>query len=263
MKNFIDYIETSCADLGSSQSAYRYKKKVLDEMTERANEITRTGLKDEKVLCDIITEEYPDLKSGYKRYIKEKRKSEFLRFGLPIGGLISLVVILIAYFTVSALTYAWDKTWLIIVGGVFAMIIFYFSVAIAEICKLRRVFHPIARLLIVICTVLIAVFVFLFSVMMIPEMTSWPILPGGVALALIADLAFAYITKQKLRTISLFVYMPAISTMIYIILASYSVISWLGGWPVILLGLVADFIYILFIIMNNAKYFMYKQEADE
>ena len=61
MKNFIDYIETSCADLGSSQSAYRYKKKVLDEMTERANEITRTGLKDEKVLCDIITEEYPDL----------------------------------------------------------------------------------------------------------------------------------------------------------------------------------------------------------
>ena len=101
MKNFIDYIETSCADLGSSQSAYRYKKKVLDEMTERANEITRTGLKDEKVLCDIITEEYPDLKSGYNRYIKEKRKSEFLRFGLPIGGLVSLAAILIAYFTES------------------------------------------------------------------------------------------------------------------------------------------------------------------
>ena len=61
MERFIDYIESSCSGLGKSHSAYRYKKKVLDEMTERANEITRTGLKDEKVLCDIITEEYPDL----------------------------------------------------------------------------------------------------------------------------------------------------------------------------------------------------------
>ena len=46
------------------------------------------------------------------------------------------------------------------------------------------------------------VFAFLFSIMMVPEITSWPILPAGIILALIADLAFAFVTQQKLRTIS-------------------------------------------------------------
>ena len=263
MNSFIDYIENSCNGLGNGQNAYRYKKKILDEMTERANEITRTGLKDETVLKDLIAEEYPDLKAGFTQYQKDIRKTKFLKFGLPIGGLVSLIAILITYFAVSFTTYAWHKTWLIIVGGVFAMIIFYLGVAIAEICKMRRVFHPIARILIVGCTVLVSVFVFLFSIMMIPSITAWPILPVGIIAALLADICFAFITKQKLRTISLFVYMPAISTMLYIILAAYSIVSWIGGWPIILLGVLADFIYILFIIMSNAKYFMYKQEVDE
>lgn len=263
MKSFIDYIESSCADLGNSQSAYRYKKKILDEMTEKANALTRTGLKDESVLRDLIAGEYPDLKEGFARYQKENRKAKLLKVGLPVGCIVSLVLILITYFAVSFLTSAWDKTWLIIVGGVFAIIIFCLGVAINEICHLRRVFHPIARVLIVGCIVLLAVFAFLFFLMMTPGITVWPILPAGIIAALIADLGFAFATKQKLRTISLFVYMPVIATMMYIILAAYSVVSWIGGWPIILLGLVADFLYILYVIMSNAKYFMYKQEVDE
>ncbi len=263
MKSFIDYIEASCADLGNSQSAYRYKKKVLDEMTEKANTLTRAGLKDENVLKDLVAGEYPDLKGGFARYLKENRKAKLLKVGLPVGCLVSLVLIFITYFAVSFITSAWSKTWLIIVGGIFALIILCFGVAIAKICSMRRVFHPIARLLIIACTVLIAVFAFLFSIMMVPEMTSWPILPAGIILALIADLAFAFVTQQKLRTISLLVYMLIISTLMYVILAAYSVVSWIGGWPIILLGLVADFLYILFIIISNAKYFMYKQEVDK
>ena len=46
MKNFIEYIETSCADLKDNHMAYLYKKKILDEMTDRVNEITHAGLKD-------------------------------------------------------------------------------------------------------------------------------------------------------------------------------------------------------------------------
>lgn len=263
MKSFIDYIENACADLGNGQAAYRYKKKLLDEMTEKANALTRTGLKDENVLRDLIVQEYPDLKGGFDRYKKENRKSKSLKIGLPVGCLAVLVLIMITYFAVSFTTSAWSKTWLIIVGGVFAEIIFCLGVAISEICRMRRVFHPIARVLIVGCTVLVAVFAFLFFLMMTPGITVWPILPAGIIVALFADLIFAYVTKQKLRTISLFVYMPAIAAMMYVILAAYNVVSWVGGWPIILLGLVADLIYILYVIMSNAKYFMYKQEVDE
>ena len=65
MKDFIEYIESSCSGIADTPTLYRYKKKILDEITERANEITHSGLKDEAVLCDLIKDEYPDLQEPY------------------------------------------------------------------------------------------------------------------------------------------------------------------------------------------------------
>ena len=73
----------------------------------------------------------------------------------------------------------------------------------------------------------------------------------------------SFITKKKLRTISLFVYMPVMATMMYIILAAYSVVTWLGGWPVILSGLAVDILYIVAVLAWNMKYFVYRQEDEE
>lgn len=266
MNSFIDYIETSCANLKDNHITYLYKKKLLDEMTERANEITHAGLKNEKVIADLIADEFGDLEANYAKFEKEekrRRRAKLMRVALPIGGIIFFIMIFVAYFSVSDATKAWDKTWLIIVGGIFFMIIFYLSFAIRKLCRMRRIFHPIARVMIAGCTILFSVFVFLFWLMMLPELVTWPILPGGIILMFLADLCFAFVTKQKFRTISLFVYMPAIATMLYIILAAYDVVSWLGGWPIILLGLVVDFVYIMSVIMGNMKYFMYRQEAEE
>ena len=79
---------------------------------------------------------------------------------------------------------------------------------------------------------------------------------------LLSDLAFSYITKQKFRTISFFAYMPVIATMIYIVLAAYGIVTWVAGWPIILLGLAVDLIYIITVLMANMKYFMYKREVE-
>ena len=143
------------------------------------------------------------------------------------------------------------------------MIIFYLSFAINKLCHMRRVFHPIARVMIIGCVMLFIVFTFLLQLMMLPDgAVVWPVLPAGVALALVADLVFAYTTRQKFRTISFFVYMPVLATMSYIILAAYGVVSWVAGWPIILLGLVIDLLYIVSIVMSNMKYFMYSKEAE-
>ena len=267
MNSFIDYIETSCEKLKDNRMTYLYKKKLLDRMTQRANEITAAGLKDEKVLTDLIAGEFGDLYANYPAFEKEEKKrilNKKLKVIFPVGGLIYLVLMFITYFAVSDSTGEWDKTWLIIVGGIFAMIIFFSSFGINKLCHMRRVFHPIARVLTAGCVMLFTVFIFLFLLMMLPEDTVlWPILPGGIALAFCNDLVFAYTTKQKFRTISFFVYMPAIATMIYIILSAYGITTWAGGWPIILLGLVVDLGYIISIVMSNMKYFMYKQEVDE
>lgn len=266
MRDFIEYIEASCEKLPDNHITYLFKKKILDEMTDRANEMTHAGLRDEKVLADLMADEYPDLPAQYKVWSKEYKKKKLaktMRLVMGIGGVIFFIAMFIAYFEVSKATGAWGKTWLIIVGGIFAMIIFYTSFGIKRICRMRRVFHPIARFLIAMCVMLFTVFMFLFWLMMIPELIFWPILMVGIILMLLADIAFAFATKQKFRTVSTFVYMPVISTMLYIILAAYGVIGWVTGWPVILLGLLADLIGIICIAVSNAKYFMYKKEDDE
>ena len=266
MKQLIDYIESSCVGLGDSHMTYLYKKTLLDDMTERATEITRAGLKDEKVVIDFIIDEFGDLFAGYGDFVKEtkkKQRAHFMKYAFPIGGLIALIMIFAAYFSVSYFTRAWDKTWLIIVGGIFAMIIFYFSFAIRKLSLMRRVFHPFARVLLVGSVILFVVFTFLFWLMMLPDETIlWPIFPAGIIPALGADLIFAYATGQKFRTISFFVYMPAIATMIYIVLAAYGIVTWIAGWPIILLGIVVDLIYIAIVLMYNIKYFVYKREVE-
>lgn len=264
MNRIIEYIEDSCKNLAANQSVFRYKRKMLDDMAEKARELSKTGLKDEKVIADLVADEFGNLEENFNEFEKKKKRKKLLKFGLPIGSIAFLILLFVTYFIVSGVTDAWGKTWLIIVGGVFALIIFLFSILIAKLCTMRRVFHPIARLLIVLSTILLAVFSFLFLHIMVPtELYVWPTLPAGVAVALIGDLIFAFRTKQKLRTISFFFYMPAIATMLYVILAANSIVTWSGGWIIILLGLAIDAAYIIYIIASNIKYFTYKQEVEE
>lgn len=266
MKSFVDYIETSCSVLENNRSTYMYKKRILERMVARSQELKKAGMKDEKVILDMLADEIGNLEEGYQQFIadeKRKRRTKLMKIGFPVGGLVTLLITLVTYFIVSDITGAWSKTWLIIVGAVFAMTIFYLSFAIRKLCTMRRIFHPIARVLIAGCVMLVTVFVFLFCLMMFPQLTTWPIVIAGVGLMLIADAIFAFVTKQKFRTISLLVYMPAIAAFIYIIFAAYHIVTWSGGWMIVLLGVVADIVYIISTIMSNMKYFMYRQEVEE
>lgn len=267
MIDFVEYIESSCKSLGDGKLAYLYKRSVLEGMKLRAKALSGIGLHDEKVIGDLVISEYGNLADGFAGFIKQHRKKQWahiMKYALPIGAVVALVIIFAAYFTVSSYTQAWDKTWLIIVGGIFAVLILYLGIAIKVLCSMRRIFHPVARVLIVGCVMLFSVFAFLFLLMMLPESTvTWPMIPVGVALALLCDLAFSYVTKQKFRTISFFIYMPAVAAMLYIILAAYGVITWSGGWPVVFAGLAVDIIYIAAVLIYNMKFFVYRQEADE
>ncbi len=265
MRDFIEYIEASCVKLPDNHITYLYKKYILDEMTDRANEVTHAGLRDERVLADLMADEYPDLERNYYAWAKEykkKQRAKKMRLTFGVGGLIFFILMFVVYFEVSKATGAWDKTWLIIVGGIFAMIIFYLSFVIKRICKMRRIFHPIARALIAGCVMLFTVFMFLFWLMMVPELVVWPILMVGIILVFVADIIFAFATRQKFRTVTAMAYTFPIFTMAYIILSAYNVINWLTGWPIILLGFVVDLVAILFIALSNAKYFTYKKEEE-
>lgn len=54
MSSYIDYIEDTLQGVPNDGTLYRYKRQVLDQMSERAAEVTHAGLRDEKVLTDQI-----------------------------------------------------------------------------------------------------------------------------------------------------------------------------------------------------------------
>ena len=265
--------------------AYLYKKSILDEMTDRANEMTHAGLKDEKVLADLIASEYPDLKGNYNPWVKEYKKQKRAKMMHLISGVGSVLIFfisLILFFVVgenTTFTYfgynddilgthtvsGYRNAWLIILGAIFGIIILCLGFAIKRICKMRRVFHPIARALIALCVMIIMVFAFLCALMLSTnplETKMWPIVIAGIILALIADIFFAFATKQKFRTITTMIYMPIISTMLFVILNAYGLAGSFGGL-IIVSGFIIDVVYALSIVASNAKYFMYKQEVEE
>ncbi len=285
MKDFIEYIETSCAKLPDNRMAYLYKKHILDEMIDRANEVTHSGLKDEKVLADLMADEYPNLEGNYKGWVKEYKKQKLektMRVAMGVGSVVAFILSLILFFVIgenATFTYygynddvlglhtvsAYRNSWLIIVGVVFAIIILYAGYGIKRICNMRRVFHPIARALIVLCVMIVMVFAFLCALMLSTnplETKMWPIVIAGIVLALVVDIFFAFLTKQKFRTITTMVYLPIISTMLYVILDAYGLAGSFGGL-IVVSGFIADAVYALSIIASNAKYFMYKKEDDE
>ena len=52
MADFIDYLEAAFNGEKDDGTLYRFKRQTLEKMNERANEVTHTGLRDNKVLYD-------------------------------------------------------------------------------------------------------------------------------------------------------------------------------------------------------------------
>lgn len=265
MKDFVEYIESSCAGIADTPVLYRFKRKLLDEITERANEVTASGLSDDNVVYDLIKDEHPDLKAEYAKFAEEyrlKKRASFMRKVIAIGTVLFAVVMFLLYFTLSFSTGRWDLTWLIIVGGVFAIVIFLLSFLIKRLCRMKRIFHPIARMLVAGSIMLVTVFAFLTALVVFDMELAWTIIPAGIIVMFVSDGIFARITRQKLRIINYFIYIPAAAAMLYVILGAHLVVSWNRGWLLVILGVAVDIAIMLGVAINNSRY-IYKQEDDD
>lgn len=265
MKDFVEYIENSCAGIADTPALYRFKRKLLDEITERANEVTASGLSDDNVVYDLIKDEHPDLKAEYARFAEEyrrKKRASLMRKVIAAGTVLFLVVMFLLYFALSFATGRWGVTWLIIVGGVFAVVIFLLSFLIKRLCRMKRIFHPIARILVAGSIMLVTVFAFLTALVAFDMELAWTIIPAGIIVMFISDGIFARITRQKFRIINYFIYIPAAAAMLYVILGAHLVVSWNRGWLLVILGVAVDIAIMLGIAINNSRY-IYKQEDDD
>lgn len=264
MERLADYIEKAFEGVPDTDGTlYRYQRQLLEKMYARADELTHVGLRDEKVLFDLVLDEYPDLHADYEKFAQADRKSRRarrFRMGLAFGSIGYTLLLTSLYLIVSFATRRWDMTWLMMEGGMSALAIVLLSFAIRKLCSMRRLFLPIARVLMLFCIMLVAVFAFLLCLMLgVPQ--SWVIVLGGVVCLFIADASFAAKTKQKLAVINYFLYIPGAAAILYVILAALGAVSWENGWHMIIGGVLIDAVIAIGIAIDNMKYH-YKQEVE-
>ncbi len=245
MNNFLEYIESSFKNMKETESLYKYKQKLIAEMTDRANELVATGLRDDKIIAQIIMGEYPDLVSAYQREQNtKKKKGNFLqRSALAIVGIICFVFgLVVTFLAVSFATGAWSRTWLILVGGIFIALIVAMIIFSSKLIGKTGKFTIPSRLMCIASVFLFAVLYFLVMTLVFHVKGSWISFIFAVPLSLILDVILSVYFNKKTGILSVLIYLPVIFTLLYAALSIAGIIPWHPGWLLILLGVFIDMV---------------------
>lgn len=258
MEAYINHIESQLNGEKDTPLLYEFKKQLLSDMTNRANELTHTGLSDQRVLSDLVISEHLDIKSEYKNFVNKKtqakRKAKAVLNNI-IGCVIYTISAVIIFLAISVATGAWGKTWLIIEGAMSLLLVGELSILIKKATKsTRKIFHPGARLLLAANVMIVTQFLFLICLVLLHLPKSWLIFICGVIAIFIADGIYVAITKKRLAILNYLVYILAISPMVYVLLGALNIEPWSKGWLVIPMALLVDMIIIAIkIIVNQTK----------
>ena len=243
----------------------QFKEATLLEWNETAGRVRRAGLADENVIFDLFLSEHPDLPGEYAVFRKAelKKRREKLTHAILIGGTpVWFLLMTAVYLAVSFSTHNWRQSWLIIIAFVTVWVDTAGMLLAFEFASKRRLFHPIARVLLALAVMMTSVFVFLMGLALFDLPHVWVVFPAGVFLMLCADAVFAKRTGQKLRIINYLLYIPAAAPMLYLVLAGSGVIPWHPGWLIVPLSAVIDLGIVIGKLIDNRKY-VYKPEGED
>lgn len=260
MNSLSDYIELKFAGVKNSEDLNRYKSNMLSEMRSRANQLQSRGLTDQKVIYDLIAEEYPDPKSGFlnrQKKLGNKKKIRAKALYSLAFGVVYILILTIIYLAYSFASDNWAKSWLIMVGGIFLLIIASFFAFIKK--ALQKHMHKTARAFTAASAVLLTVFVFLCSQVLLHIGKSYLIFIAAAALMIASDMLLALVTKQKFAIINFLLGLPAVSALSYVTLALLGAVSWHPYWLIIVDAVIVDFIIIAVALLRNSK----KHEEEE
>lgn len=256
MQKFIDHIEKSLPDNQENKLLFKFKRKTLDEMNAAYADAMSRGINNERVMSDLVISEYPDLQARYIEYYKtETAKSKAKRNTIIniVGSVVYILSLIIVFLGLGFTTHDWGHLWVIVVDGILLWIAYLLTLGVDKITKMKRVFHIFARILLGIDVMVISVaaFIFALAIMHIPH--SWTIVIAGIATIFIADGVYSLATKQKFAIINWLIYIPAVFTMLFIILGAVNILPWAVGWLLILVGLLLDFFIVLIALAKNKQ----------
>ncbi|MCR5207856.1 MAG: hypothetical protein K6C14_05195 [Eubacterium sp.] len=255
MESFINYLNTVLPDRDGDGLRYKFKRKTLDEMTQRAAEITSRGLGDRKVVDDLIISEYSDLEKQFKDYCVKENKAQNAKRGVilnAVGSVIYLFAVVVVFLGVSFVTKGWHMTWGIVVDGILLWVIYLLALGVKKFSSMQRIFHIIARGFLAADIIVSTVAVYIFVLAVTDDIPNrWLIVIAGLIMMFVCDGAYASLAHHRLAILNWLIYIPVISVFLFILIGASGVLAWSVAWIIIPLSLAVDFAVIVGAISKN------------
>ncbi len=254
MDSYIDYINSKLPDKPGDKILYKYKRKILTEMTDRANEISSRGSIARKVVDDLVISEYPDLGKTYAEFHKKETASANRKRNIilnVVGSAIYLIMIVVIFLTAGFANHRWDINWAIVVDGVLLWVVYLLSIGTSFFANMKKIFHIFARICLMGAVIVFGVAAFILVLAMTSLGSSWIILMFALIAMFLCDALFCTFHKHRLAIFYWLFYIPVMSVFAFIIIGATGIIAWRFAWIIIPLSLIIDLIIILVAIAKN------------
>ncbi len=256
MKKLMDYIDTAFSDLPDNKQVYKFRRKLIESVTDRANELSHAGLTDENVIDDLIISEHSDIKAEYEQIEAEitahKRKKNAVKLRIA-GSLFYFIAVAVIFLALGFITKDWSKVWIFPVNG-FLIYVAYMSIsAVISLSSKRSLFHPISRILLAVSVFSFTFAIFLISLALFHRPHSWLIFIYGVLAFFIADGIYAEIATERFAIYFHLLYIVPSAAMLYIILSVHRVIHWHPGWIMIPASILIVVLVIIIRLIIHSK----------
>lgn len=253
---YTDYVDKELSVFEDTKNLYLFKKEILSQMAQRANEIIASGIDDEKVLNELVISEYKDIDKLYGKFIsakKEKKKSS-ANIKLIIAGILGFVLLLtIVFLCVSFATGAWAKTWVIMLFGLVAALV---GISVAVSKKTEKKLgknNIIVRAFAALDVFFVSAFLFCLLRFVFVYEKAWLVFVLAVVCALVTDIVLAIKNKEKTVLLNALIYIPAITSILYVLFSLLGVLLWHPGWLMIVFSVMVDMVIVIVKLIKNQK----------
>lgn len=260
-----NYIDGSLSDASNYKFINEFKSHITEEIAERVNEIEYAGLKDEKVINDLIISEYKDFHKNYhnfEEYTVKKIKKKKSKKRHIIGTIIYIPLVVLFYAISSFYTQNWVISWVFIVNSFLMLFAYYGIVAVSVLSKAEKIFNPLSRVILAGTIFLFATAIFLMLLILFEVPHSWLVFIVAVIVMMIADSIYIHRIKDRFAVFFQLIYVVPVASMLYVILFVLGVIPPHPGWIMIPASLIFDIIGIGVQLMRYKNIRLKEMEAD-
>lgn len=159
-----------------------------------------------------------------------------------LGAIAYVLVLVMTYLAISFKTNTWNRSWLIIVVGILFPIAMLLAMSAMKKGGKSKAFTVFSRIMLAFAIMIGAVLLFLFLFFIGGVEKSWIVFLLAVPAVLVADAAYAIVTKQKFAFVNYMLYIPACASLLYVVLGITGLLPWHPGWMLIVLSVIADLV---------------------